>query len=406
MSKSSFLTGHPIFSQLFKFIDRSKLKDTVSVHKSDRYYKKFNTLHHLVTMMYASYQHCTSLREVITGMRACEGLLQPLGIKHFPTRSTLSEANQKRSYEVFEKIFYDLVHRYRKVLSDSRGGEEYFKKLLIIDSTTISLFKEILKSAGRKAMNGKRKGGIKVHTAMWSHEDIPYLIRFGSGASSDISFMKYINPPAGSIIVMDKGYNNYSLYNRWKASGVDWVTRTRKNTKWDARKSLRVKKKDKMLGVISDELVTLGTGINKSTEYVNCRMIMYLDKNLEKTFEFITSDLKSSPLKIAAIYKQRWQIELLFKRLKQNMPLNYFLGDNENAIKIQIYCALICDLLLKVSVSDVKRKWSYSTLASLVRLHLMSYTVLKSFLENPEKCRIFYQKPPPDPQQLEIQFSP
>jgi hypothetical protein len=354
--------------------------------------------------MYASYQHCTSLREVVTGMRACEGQLQPLGIKHFPTRSTLSEANQKRSYEVFEKIFYDLIDQYRGSLSDSRGRDEYFKKLLIIDSTTISLFKEILKSAGRKDMNGKRKGGIKVHTAMWSHEDIPYLIRFGSGASSDISFMKHINPPTGSIIVMDKGYNNYYHYNRWKANGVIWVTRTRKNTKWTLRESLGVSSDDEKEGVISDELVTLGTGINKSTEYVDCRMIVYTDKNLNKTFEFITSDLQSSPLKIAAIYKQRWQIELLFKRLKQNMPLNYFLGDNENAIKIQIYCALICDLLLKVSITQVKRRWSYSTLASLVRLHLMSYTVLKSFLENPEKCRICYQKPPPKTIQLEFKY--
>jgi hypothetical protein len=243
---------------------------------------------------------------------------------------------------------------------------------------------------------------------MWSHEDIPYLIRFSPGASSDIDFMKFINPPIGSIIVMDKGYNNYHHFNRWMTNGVIWVTRARTNTKWVVRESLSVSEADKKAGVISDELVTIGTGKNKSTELVDCRMVVYHDQELNKTFEFITSDIESDALTIAAIYKQRWQIELLFKRIKQNMPLNYFLGDNENAIKIQIYCALISDLLLKLCQKKVTRKWGYSNIASLVRLHLLSYTNLVKFLDDPDKYPIYNQKPPtppPQTEQLELEFS-
>lgn len=405
MGKSTFYSGQPIFSQLFKLLKPEIIKRAIDRHTSDRYYKKFDTRHHLITMLYASYQNCTSLREVVAGFRAYEGHLQHLGITNFPSRSALSEANKKRTYEVFEDIFYALIAKYRKSLQDSRQRDTYFSKLVIIDSTTISLFKEILKNAGRKSMNGKRKGGIKVHTAMYSHEDVPYLIKFSAGAGSDIPFMKYVNPPAGSVIVMDKGYNNYHYYNKWKANEVDWVTRTRNNTHWVLRERLLVKKADKNAGVISDELVRLGTGQNKKTEHVDCRMVCYRDKKLNKTFEFLTSDIESEALKIAAIYKQRWQIELLFKRLKQNRQLNYFLGDNENAIKIQIYCALISDLLLKISLQEVQRKWFYSTMASIVRLHLMSYTRLKDFLEDPEGCKISHKRPPPQAIQLELPLS-
>lgn len=387
MGKDSFFSGQPVFSQLLNLLPRRIIRDCSLRLGSDRYYKKFTTEHHLITMLYACYQHCTSLREVITGMHASQGRLQPLGITSLPARSTLSEANKNRSYQVFEDIFFRLLDHYRHLLPDSRSKDSYFNRLIIIDSTTISLFKEILKGAGTRDKNGKRKGGIKVHMAVRAREDAPYLIKLTSAATPDKSFIKHLSPPKGSIIVMDKGYNSFEHYIRWKTSGVDWVTRLNKATVYSIDKDLPVSEQDRQSGIISDALITMGHSQKK--DKVKCRLVKYFDPVAKREFEFISSATDWSALRVADIYKQRWQIELLFKRLKQNMPLRDFLGDNENAIKIQIFCALISDLLLKIIQKKVRRKWSYSNMAALVRMHLFNYTDLIKFMENPDKCRIF-----------------
>lgn len=402
MGKSNFFTGQPVFSQLFRLLPRYIISSCSRSHASDRYYKKFNTHHHLITMLYACYQNCTSLREVVTGMKACEGRLQSLGLKHLPTKSTLSEANKNRSYEVFEQIYYKLLERYRKILPDSQNTDPYFNRLVIIDSTTISLFKEILKNAGCTGANGRRKGGIKVHMAVQAREDIPYFIKFTAAASNDAPFMKDLNPPRGSIVVMDRGYNGFHWLNQWTSSGVEWVTRLRKNTSYEVTGIIPVSDQDRNQGVVKDELITMGFP-KKPIEQVQCRLITYFDPISERFFRFITSSKHWSPLTIASIYKQRWQIELLFKRLKQNMPLQYFLGDNENAIKVQIFCALIADILLKIATKGIKRRWAFSNLAAFVRLHLMNYTHLQRFLEHPDKCKIY--NPAPESAQLLLKLS-
>ncbi|RZJ83518.1 MAG: IS4 family transposase [Chryseobacterium sp.] len=393
MNKSNFFTGQPIFSQLIRFIPKQVIVNAATKYKSDRYCKRFDTYHHLLTMLYACYQHCKSLREVTTGLQASQGRLQSLNMHYLPARSTLAEANQRRTSQVFEQIYFDLLNRYRHFLSDSRFKDPLLKRLIIIDSTTISLFQEILKNAGRPAINGKKKGGIKVHMAVNAHEDVPYLIRLTAAAKADAPFMKELNPPAGSIIVMDRGYNNFHWLNRWQTAKADWITRVRKNSIIETTGQKAVTENDQLGGVLSDQLITLGFKTNK-TEQVKCRLIKYYDKESKKEFEFITSNNRFSALKIAMLYKQRWQIETLFKRLKQNMPLEYFLGDNENAISIQIWCALIADLLLKVVQSRLKRTWAFSNMASFIRLHLMNYTHIFKFLENPEKCKIY--NPIPD----------
>jgi hypothetical protein len=393
MGKSNFFTGQPIFSQLIDFIPRQMVKKASISFQTDRYCKKFDTYHHLITMLYACYQHCTSLREVVTGLQACEGRLQSLNINYLPARSTLSEANQRRTYEVFAKLYYELLERYHKLLADSRVKNKLLNRLIIIDSTTISLFQEILKNAGRPGVDGKKKGGIKVHMAVNAREDVPYLIRLTAAAKADVPLMRELNPPKGSIVVMDKGYNNYHWMNQWKLNGVDWVTRLRYKGVYKIIEELSVSEKQAAEGVISDQLILMGVD-NNQIEQVPCRLVCYYDNTNQKAFQFITSNRRWSPTTVAMLYKQRWQIEMLFKRLKQNMPLEYFLGDNENAIKIQIFCSLIADLLLKVVMSRIKRRWAFSNLASLIRLHLLNYTHIYKFLENPERSRIY--NPAPD----------
>jgi hypothetical protein len=337
-------------------------------------------------MLYACFQNCNSLREVSTGMRACEGRLQSLGIVHLPRRSTLSDANQRRSYEVFEKIYYALHQRYKDILSDSRT-DKLSKKLVIIDSTTISLFREILENAGRRNINGKKKGGIKVHMAIRANEDVPYLIDLTKASQADVSFLKKVHIPKDSVIVMDRGYNNFQKFHEWNSQKLKWVARPRVNTIISVVGKRQVTEEEQKAGVLSDEAIVMGFK-NNAIQQVKCRLVNYYDAEHNRTFKFITNNYRWKPSKVAAVYKRRWQIELLFKRIKQNMPLQYFLGDNENAIKIQIFSTLIADLLLKIVLTAVKRRWAFSNLVSMVRLHLINYTNLIKFLENPEKCKI------------------
>ena len=172
MSKSNFFTGQPIFSQLLKFIPRHVISRITINHQSDRYCKRFSTYDHLVCMLYGVFNHCTSLREITTGMLAWENRLLHLGVRHHPRRSTISDANNRRSAEVFESIYMKLFDRYGHFLSDSRSKSRS-SRMYIFDSTTITLFQEVLKAAGSNPANGKRKGGIKVHTLIRSDQDVP-----------------------------------------------------------------------------------------------------------------------------------------------------------------------------------------------------------------------------------------
>lgn len=385
MSKSSFFTGQPIFNQILNFIPRSTVQLVARELNADHYYKRFRTYEHLVTMLYSIFNHCTSLREVTTGLLAWDHRIQHLGISAHPRRSTISDANTNRKWEVFERIYYKLLSRYSHFLPDSRQGTAK-SNLYIFDATTIALFQEILKGAGRPPADGKRKGGIKVHTLLNASQDLPTMIRFSAAAHNDASFLKQISLPAGSIIVFDKGYRDYTTYNRFSADGITWVSRHRDSSVYKTKSSNEVSDYQKQQGITSDHIITLGHDHSDNATKVAARMISYRDPVTKRFFRFITNNYRLSPITIANYYRKRWQIELFFKRIKQNYPLQYFLGDSENAIKIQIWCALIADLLLKVIKKGTRSSMSFSIITGLIRLHLMTYMDLASFLRSPEKA--------------------
>jgi hypothetical protein len=391
MNKSTFFSGQPVFTQLIKFLPKGMVEKVSIEHNADHYCKKFDTHHHLITMLYACYQHCTSLREVSSGMQACEGRLQSLGIKYHPARSTFSEANSRRSYKVFEDIYKRVYAYYSTFFPDSRIRENG-KDLIIIDSTSITLFKEILEGSGSRYSNGKKKGGIKVHMAIKAHEDVPFFVDMTKGSQADVSFLKTVQVPPKSIVLMDRGYNNYKKFAEWGSQNIHWVTRRRKDAQIQVISNNAITAEQKEAGILGDDLVLMGSK-KSGTVQLQSRLVSYFDAERKDSFEFITNNAEWPPIRVAELYKKRWQIETLFKRLKQNMPLQYFLGDNENAIKIQIYCALIADLLLKMAQHGLKRKWAFSNLSGLVRLHLMNYTDLRAFLENPEKAKAYNPVP-------------
>ena len=383
MNKSNHFSGQLTFHQLIRLIPKDIIARCVDHAQSDRYYKKFNTWHHLVTMLFTCYGHCHSLREVVTGMKAFEGRLQHCGIQFFPTRSTFAEANAKRDSVVFERIFVALKAYWDKLSPDSRRKNTTY----VIDSTTIKLFQAIFKGSGLSKDNGRRKGGLKVHMAVQQTQVVPSVIHLSQAASNDVTFTKYLEFSPGSTVIMDGGYRSYHQYNMWTSQHIRWITRLHPHSYFVVTKSLQLTEKQKRYGIRKDRLVTLGANYDKIPK-VPCRLISLKSPKSGKVFEFITNDLKSTPAYIAELYRKRWSIELLFKRLKQNMPLQYFLGDNQNAIKIQVWCALIADLLLHVIKRQVKRSWAYSNIVNIVRLHLFNYLDLISFLENPDKSII------------------
>lgn len=383
MSKSRFFTGQPVLTQLLKLIDRRAINRLAAEGQYDRYYKSFDTYTHLVTMLYCVLNKCTSTREVVSGMKACQHKLQHLGITKAPGKSTLCDANVKRSYEVFVQIYEHLFGQFGHLLPDSRTNLR--SQLYIADASTITLFQEIMKAPSRSKLNGKRKGGLKVHALMSADHDVPVQVDLTHARNNDMTFLQQINLAPGSFIVFDKGYVDYAQYQRLSDEGVFFVTRLRKRTRHDIGAINTVTDTSRTTGVVADHNITMGCRTHRKKIRFAGRVVTFEDRETGRVFNFLTNNFELPPEQIAELYKKRWQIEILFKRIKQNYPLKYFLGDNQNAIKIQVWCAFIADLLLKIIHSQLKRKWSFSNLASIVRLHLMSYINLFNFLNNPDQ---------------------
>ncbi|QDH78948.1 IS4 family transposase [Echinicola soli] len=383
MGKSSNFSGQPIFNQLIKFIDKGEVREIARRHNAERYVKKFTTYNHLIVMLFVAFEGYHSIRETLVGLLANAHKLAHLGLNYVVRRSTLSEANKRRVSDVFADIYMSVYQRHGDSLTDSRLKDADMKRLYIMDSTTISLFKDILKGVGRNPKTGKKKGGIKAHTIIRASDHVPYLVRYSAAVRHDHTFLDEVfNLPGGSIITFDKGYVDYGKYEVLTESGIWYVTRLKDNAVYQARKEFNIPDQADS-GVLKDEEIILRYGKNKQQEH-RSRRIAYWDSKSERLFELITNNFEMAAEKIALIYKRRWQIELLFKQLKQNFPLKYFLGDNENAIEIQIWSAMLANLLLTLIKSQVKRKWAFSNLVSLVRQQLMNYISLYRFLEDPE----------------------
>lgn len=408
MGKNAHFIGQPILSQLIKLIPRSIIRDAADHHKSDRYVKSFMTFDHLVTMLYSSLMGCQSLRELTAGLQLSANRLQHLGLIYTPRRSTLSDANKRRTHEVFGFIFHRLVRHYFPVISDSSKAKSILEQLFIIDSTTITLFNEIMKGAGSYKMNGRKKGGAKAHVMLKANEDIPVFVHITEAKEHDQVFMRYLPLKPGAFIVFDKAYTNSQVLYQWDQDEVWWVSRKRKRALIKSITTLPITNEDREQGVIQDQMVLMGRRSNSKTRVMPVRLVTFYDKDKERHFEFITNNFSISSYQVAQIYKQRWQIEIMFKRLKSNNPLKYFLGDNPNAIKIQIWVSLIADLLIQVvrrKLEKQRKKWSFSNLAGLIRQHLFTYVDLSAFLLNPDKSLLQNRSTRHSSNQLMIEFN-
>lgn len=389
MRKNSHFSGQPLYGQVIKLLDKSKILQFCREKGGERYTKRFNVWVHLVVMLYAVIMRFDSLREITASLLAETRKLAHLGITFKIGRSTLADANKRRPEAIFEAIYRDLYATYRHVLSsDSRSSKtpKWMKRLQIIDSTTVTLFSNVLfKGVGRHPKTGKKKGGIKVHTVIHANEGVPSDIKFTSAATNDSFMLKPTTLHKGDIMAMDRAYIDYEKFQQLTERGVVYVTKMKKSLKYTILSDVMYQTPD---GLTEVRIQTVGFVKQKKdgeTIRHKARMISYCDEKKRKLISLLTNDMESDPDEIIAIYHQRWEIELLFKQMKQNFPLKYFYGESANAIKIQIWVTLIANLLLMVMQKGLKRSWSFSGLATMVRITLMYYVDFYSLFNNPEK---------------------
>lgn len=388
MGKDKRFVGQPILSQILDCIPSSLIHKANRKHKANRYYKSIPLRVHLVSLLYGVFSYCNGLRELCEGMLGCEGKLSHLGLDKAPARSTLSDANNKRSFQVFETIYEGLVKQYHSFISDSRLKGLSIRNLRIIDSTTIQLFSEILRGVGRPRSDGSRKkGGIKVHALMDAFSGIAEFVRITEARENDRKFLYHLKPVRNSWLVFDRAYTIYHQFAQWTAQKIWFVTRMKENADYHVVKVLVDKtKKKNAKGVIKEQYVTVAEKIgNKKLGRMKLRRIVIKTQE-GKEYVFITNNFTMPASEIGIIYKSRWMIELLFKQIKQNFPLRYFWGESANAIKTQVYSVLIAQLLMVVIRKKAATKKSFANMITVIRLHLMSYVELLEFIKDTYKA--------------------
>ena len=379
MPKSTHFSGQPLYCQVIKLLDKSKILHFSRENGGERYTKRFNCWIHITVMLYAVIMRFDSLREKTASLLAETRKLAHLGITFKIGRSTLADANKRRPEAIFEAIYRDLYATYRHVLSSdsrSRKTPKWMKQLQIIDSTTITLFSNLLfKGVGRHPKTGKKKGGIKVHTVIHANEGVPSDIKFTSAATNDSFMLKPTTLSKGDIMAMDRAYIDYEKFQQLTERGVIYVTKMKKKLKYSILSDTMYQTPDGLMEVRLQHVEFVKQVKNGETIHHRARIITYVDVRKHKLISLLTNDMDSDPNEIIAIYRQRWEIELLFKQMKQNFPLKYFYGESANAIKIQIWVTLIANLLL-VMQKGLKRKWSFSGLATMVRIEVSSSAII------------------------------
>ena len=407
MSKTStkFQSGQPIIAQLLSLIPDDVFQKAVLDTQSDRYYKQMKSKDHFICLFYAVLTRNSSLREVCKNITLIAKKLLYVGLKQLPARSTLSDANRKRDSQFFASIYMGLYLHYKTTLKTNWGpigGEVDLDQVEVFDSTTITLFKEILKGAGRNPLTGKKKGGIKVFTKMNLSEGVPDFICMKAAATNENVFLKVLNLPEGGIAVFDKGFNRYRYFDQWTQHNRFFVTRLKDNARYEV---IAENNTEPFADVLKDQSIYLKYKHEGVSRTVTLRLITYQDPYSGEILQFLTNLIGHTSMTVALIYKNRWVIEVLFKQIKQNFELKYFLSDSENGIKSQIWMALILNLLFTILHRRIKEAEDFSTMVMVAAKNLCSYVNLQTFLTNTaEYCRDWF-KSELGKVQLEFQWS-
>jgi hypothetical protein len=341
---------------------------------AERYTKGFTCWGQFVAMLFCQLGRAHSLREITGGLRSCEGKLKHLGITA-PPHSTLAYANEHRPWELYQQVFLQLFERCR-VQVVGKNKFRFKNKLISMDSTTIDLCLAMFDWAKFR----QTKGAIKLHLLLDHDGYLPSFALITEGNVSDVKVARQFHFDPGTIVVDDRGYNDYALFGRWTAQGVYFVTRMKDNALYEV---VGEKEVPQNRNVLKDEMIELRgpKAIEKCPHPL--RRIEVYDSETEEVLVFLTNNFKVGATTISAIYKERWQIEIFFKALKQNLKIKTFVGTSANAVKIQIWTALIAMLILRFLQLRSQFDWSLSNLVALLRMNLFTHRDLWAWLNKP-----------------------
>ncbi len=363
-----------IFAQLLQLFPRGQFEQAVKKHQAERHARGFTCWGQFVAMLFCHLGAARSLREICNGLAASEGKLKHLGISVVPIRSTLSYANKHRPWQLYETVFYEMFER----CSSLAAGKKKFRfknKLLSLDSTSIDLCASLFDWARYK----RTKGAVKLHLLLDNEGYLPCFARITDGKSHDVTVARTLHFQPGTIVVMDKGYVDYNWWKRMGEDGVFFVTRLKQDLKYTVTEVHEVPKHSDVVGDCHIEF----PATPQRRFALKLRKVTVRDKETGEELAFLTNHFKLGSTTIARIYRERWQIELFFKSVKQLLRVKTFVGTNANALKTQLWTALIAMLVLKYLQLRASINWSLSNLVALVRQQLFVYRDLYRWLDHP-----------------------
>jgi hypothetical protein len=364
-----------IFSQLLQLFPRLEFQHLVKMTQAERHAKGFTCWGQFVAMLFCQLGRAHSLREITGGLRSCEGKLKHLGISA-PSHSTLAYANEHRPWELYQHVFVKLFNRCRIQVKIGKKKFRFKNKLIGMDSSVIDLCLEMFDWAHFR----RTKGAIKLHLLLDHDGYLPSFAIITEGRVSDVKVAHQFQFDPGTIVVDDRGYNDYGLFGRWTAQGVYFVTRMKENALYEV---IGEKEVSQHCYILKDEQIELkGVGAIEKCPYPLRRIEVYVPEK-DEILVFLTNHPTLGATTIAAIYKDRWQMELFFKALKQNLKIKTFVGTSPNAVKIQIWTALIAMLILRFLQLRSKFNWSLSNLVALLRMNLFTHRDLWAWLNKP-----------------------
>jgi len=374
------MVGHSsLFSQLLSVVNRHQFERRVRESGAEKGAKGFSCWSQFVAMMFCQLAQAKSLREISDGLACCEGKLNHLGLEEGPKRSTLSYANARRPWQLFESLFYDQL-----ALAQSLAPKKKLRfknKLLSLDATVIDLCLSMFNWATFR----QTKGAVKLHLLLDHDGYLPVYAHLTEGNVHELRVAKSLQFPKGSVVVMDRAYVDYRQFARWTKAGIFFVTRLKENANYWDFEDWPVPKNS---NVLKDQLIRLNPITAGAPCREDLRLVTVWDERNQCEVRLLTNQMHFGASTIAAIYRERWQIELFFKALKQNLKIKTFVGTSANAVRIQIWTALIAILLLKILQFKSTFGWALSNLVALLRWNLFTYRNLWEWINRP------YDTPP------------
>ena len=371
-----------LFSQILQQIDRNIFNKAVKKYQSDKHNKGINSWTHLTAMLFCHFSKAQSIREITNGLLSASGNLNHLGIQgKSPSRSSLSYINEHRDWRMFREFYFLLKEELQRRGHLKRNKFKNIKrKIYMLDSTIISLCLKVFDWAKYR----QEKGAIKLHTLLDYDGCMPSYMFMTEGRQADVKHAQYMSLPKKSVVVADRGYQDFSMLYNWDKSDIYFVIRLKKSINHQMIKELPLSSTDNQK-ILKDELIKLTEEQTKDDYPKQIRRVAVYDEKNKKVIELITNNFSWTASTIAELYKQRWMIEIFFKELKQHLKIKSFIGTNENAMWIQIWTAMISLLLLRYLKEIAKYGWSLSNLIAFLRMNLFVKIQLAEWLDNPFK---------------------